>query len=172
MSIIHALDFTNNTTITLRISSHQKTLLQLKDFTNSLLKDLSDTNLKKHLSLAIDEMLQNAYEHGNLEISSEEKRKLLENNGLAAELSKRENEFGKREIVLEIQLTKEDICIKVSNQGKSFDWEALIDDIKKNHSIDKIVETSGNGIPLLLKISDEFYYENNARVCIFKKRIG
>jgi anti-sigma regulatory factor (Ser/Thr protein kinase) len=171
MDFCKALDFTKSIDITFCVTSHQKTIHMLKKETTSLLSSLPDRSTCKQLILVIDEMLQNAYEHGNLELLSEEKISHQQLNTLSDILLEKERKYGEREITLSISLSATEICIKVRNEGPGFDWEKVLEKSLHGSVQTRDISTTGNGIPLLLKISDELKFEDSGRVCIFKKNL-
>jgi two-component system, sensor histidine kinase LadS len=171
MDLFQALKYTKNIDITFSVTSHQKRLNQLRTLLASLLSTIPDKTVYRQLNLVIDEMLQNAYEHGNLELSYEDKSKFQQLNTLSGILQKKEEEYGSREILLSLHLSKKEICIKVSNEGPGFNWKALLDRISEEQNLTKEINPSGNGIPLILKIADELDFEENGRVCTFKKHL-
>src|SRR5690606_14699833 len=83
----------------------------------------------KQLRTAIDEVLQNAYEHGNLEISQSEKLLLTENGTLEEELKTREVIFKNRYITLQINLTPSLITVKIQDEGLGFDYLSIKHDL-------------------------------------------
>lgn len=162
-----------NCDITFVISSQQKNIKKLKNIASETLLHFFSGSLHKQLFLVIDEMLQNAHEHGNLEITSEVKKELLLAGIFDQTLTKRELQFGDREIKLEMQITSEMIQIAVHNEGSGFDWNSLKTSLTQSLSSCENFEIrySGNGIPLLLKIADEFDFCDQGKKCIFKKKL-
>lgn len=77
----------------------------------------------------ITELLINAVEHGNLEISFEEKTELLNSNRWLAEVEARLKEAPYRNRVVSVTLEKKltGFVLKVVDQGKGFDWRGYLD---------------------------------------------
>jgi anti-sigma regulatory factor (Ser/Thr protein kinase) len=161
----------NNKKFKFQSKSRQKSIVELKGRLSTIVKSLLSTDTSRILLLAIDELVQNAYEHGNLELSSDLKNRLIANNTFVEELYNREKEHGEKEISVEIDLSNQLACITVSDQGKGFEWRSLFEKLEDSNSINKELATSGNGLALLKKLADEFYYEDQGRTSIFKKRL-
>lgn len=114
---------------------------------------LRDTELKLFL-LAIDEVLQNAYEHGNLEISNQEKKILLENDQLDIELKSREQKFSNRKINIQLNLEKHLLKISVTDEGQGFDWRNSKLNNKENTSLHE------RGLSIIQAASDKIEFND------------
>ncbi|MCS5711836.1 ATP-binding protein [Candidatus Berkiella aquae] len=82
---------------------------------------------EKKIELGLNEVFFNAIEHGNLNISNKEKTELRVQNHWQEEIQKRLNEPEHRLKYVDVQvdITPDLICIKVTDQGNGFDWKAL-----------------------------------------------
>jgi anti-sigma regulatory factor (Ser/Thr protein kinase) len=76
------------------------------------------------VAVGIWELLSNAVEHGNLEISFEEKTALLERGAFAAEVDRRLSlpQYAKRLVLVDFELTGSRIRLTVTDQGRGFDF--------------------------------------------------
>jgi anti-sigma regulatory factor (Ser/Thr protein kinase) len=159
--------------ITFKVSSHLKRLTRLRQVSASCLDTMFSKKLSQQLMLAIDEMLQNAYEHGNLEIPFEEKRKLIDSGSFDSTLVQKEKMFGTREILLSISVSEKEIRIYVKNEGPGFEWKKFMPDASCRKDTQEVHhEPSGNGFLLLSGIADEFFFEEDGRLCIIKKNLS
>lgn len=88
-------------------------------------KLFSDTYL---LEIAVYEAVFNAIEHGNLEITGEEKSALLEKGEYDVFLKKLINQFpcAKRRVRITSTIDDEKQVIEIRDQGKGFDWEKAL----------------------------------------------
>ena len=77
----------------------------------------------------IAELIINAVEHGNLQISYEEKTKLIEAGKWREELNRRAKQPEYKEKKVEIVFSKdgEDYSLKISDQGNGFAWKKFLD---------------------------------------------
>ena len=98
--------------------------------------------------LSVDEVLQNAYEHGNLELSNTEKKNLLEQDLLDLELKKREDLFFKRRISIKVEVKNEGLSLSVTDQGKGFDWR------KSQASTNDQTSLHGRGLSIIKAATD------------------
>jgi anti-sigma regulatory factor (Ser/Thr protein kinase) len=160
----------NEIDTTLACRSHQKSLQSLKHAISDILKEFLETAVPQHLTLAIDEILQNAYEHGNLEISREEKELLVQKNLFEKVLLEREKQFGDRSIETRIKLHSSILEIHIKDQGNGFDWQKVKSDLLKTDK-NLLPEISGHGLLLVEKIASSLEFKDGGRVCIFKKNL-
>jgi len=86
------------------------------------------------------ELLLNAVEHGNLEISFEEKTQLLHDNKWAEEIARRQNlpENKGKTVDVIFQRQGETLLVQITDKGKGFDWRRYWD-------IDPARATAGHG---------------------------
>ncbi|MCC5874754.1 MAG: response regulator [Candidatus Sumerlaeia bacterium] len=98
-----------------------------------------------NVRLGLEELLMNAVEHGNLEISSDEKRRLLKDNGsmrILFEERAKSAVYSARTVRVEASLSL-DVCEwTITDQGGGFDHEHLPDPT----SPEGVEELSGRGI--------------------------
>ena len=79
--------------------------------------------------LGLVELLVNAVEHGNLEISYEEKTQLNERNEMDEEIARRlssPDNVGKS-VLVKFERSAEAIQITITDQGQGFDWQSFLD---------------------------------------------
>ena len=83
----------------------------------------------KSAELALTELMLNAIEHGNLEISFEEKGEILENGAIVDELARRLEmpRYRDRTARLEILDFPDEIVVLIADDGDGFDWKAFLD---------------------------------------------
>ncbi len=75
--------------------------------------------------MGLFELLMNAIEHGNLEIGSEQKRKLLAEDQLADEIETRLSRvgLGARRVTVDVSRTDDAILYTIADEGGGFDWQ-------------------------------------------------
>ena len=126
-------------------------------------------NAIAQLRLVISELLINAIEHGNLDITYEDKLLKLQDDVyfdyMTQKINKNDNKDKK--IKVEFMVNSERIVIKISDQGKGFDHKKYL-----SRSAEQITEESllqhGRGILLARQIFDEIKYNDkgNQVLCI------
>lgn len=79
--------------------------------------------------IGLRELVVNAVEHGNLEISFDEKTELLASGEWQAEIERRLGmmELRDRFATVELRLDGDSYTIEIIDQGKGFDWNAFLD---------------------------------------------
>lgn len=136
-----------------------------------VLKRLPQMNTKNLLSLrlAIYEMLFNALEHGNLEISYEKKQSLLQSKENYFDyLEKRCQQlpFKNRKIFFEYNYEKPVLTIFIQDEGKGFDSKKFL---KNSHTKKNPFVQNGRGILISQLSLDELSYNKTGNQVIFKK---
>jgi DNA-binding response OmpR family regulator len=105
----------------------------------------------------LQELLVNAVEHGNLEISYAEKSSLMACNDWRHEVLRRLQmpAYRDRYVVVHYQRGTDTIQFTITDQGQGFDWERYLD-----FSPDRAFDLHGRGIAMASKISfDRLRYE-------------
>jgi len=100
--------------------------------------------------LGLVEVLMNAVEHGNLQISYEEKSQLDENGQLDAEIERRQSlpEFASKLVEVAFVRQETGVQITITDQGVGFDWQSYLT-IDENRAFD----SHGRGIAMAKLIS-------------------
>lgn len=116
----------------------------------------------------IMEILNNAIEHGNLGISYQEKSELHDNDKLMEEIFRRLDtpEYKDKFVKVNFERNEERIEIRISDQGKGFDWKRYlsIEAMTKN-----AFKTHGRGIFMAKKLSfDDLTYIDEGRTAIIR----
>lgn len=112
-------------------------------------------------TVGILELLVNAVEHGNLEISYAEKGRLLESGGLAAEMNRRLQlpEFSARIAKARFRRRRAAMEIEIEDEGPGFDFEPFL-------TLDRarLFESHGRGILMANAALDIHYFAPGNRV--------
>ena len=123
-------DEINQTTRTLALMQNGyfefRTLQQSKELAALLANASSDP---ERVVLGLSELLTNAIEHGNLEISYDDKTVLIENDNWLNEVEARLEmpEYKDRMASIEIQRSGNELRYIVRDGGKGFDWQKYVD---------------------------------------------
>lgn len=101
------------------------------------------------VALGLSELLVNAIEHGNLNITYQEKSKLLETGNWNAEIERRLKDERYKDRLVEIlfQRVENQIEITITDQGNGFDWNKYLTD-----DADKGSDMHGRGIAVAAAI--------------------
>ncbi len=119
---------------------------------NAPLTDSERTNIE----LGLDELITNSIEHGNLEISFDEKVAAADSNKISELYQERMNfpEFGKRKIIVDY-IQKDGYCEWViTDEGRGFDWKSVPDPTQGA----QLMELNGRGIFITNFLFDEMEY--------------
>ncbi len=126
-----------------------------------------NNNDRINTELGLVELITNAFEHGNLEISLKDKTKALENNQLEALYqSKMEDErLASRGITIDFTKDKTGCEWEITDDGNGFDWENLPDPT----AAENIMELNGRGIFISSFLFDEIEYSGKGNTVRVKK---
>jgi len=97
----------------------------------------------------LSELLVNAIEHGNLDLSYDEKSLLHEHGNWKSELDRRQNlpDYKNRVAQIEITRTSELVRFKITDQGNGFDWQPFMD-----FDAERMMDSHGRGIAVANKL--------------------
>ncbi|PHR57085.1 MAG: hypothetical protein COA44_06755 [Arcobacter sp.] len=141
----------------------------ISDFHNYLEEQGIDPIHTAKLGMIFSEMMMNAYEHGNLGISNEEKRKLLLEGKLESTFKERELKYGKRRIKIHyfVHTQGEGKCLKfdIEDEGEGFDTKIFKKLIFDTTSL------NGRGFKIAKKMVDAIYYSPKGNHVILHKYI-
>ena len=119
-------------------------------------RGLIQTAKKYAIIFALNELLINAIEHGNCEITAEEKKTwLVEDKKIIdlVELKKQNPKIASRIVTLEYELLETKVQITITDKGKGFDFIHYL-----NNDIQNITGYSGRGILMTKCFIDAIYY--------------
>lgn len=145
----------------------------IPSFVKSVVDDMGvgiDNRRREGLQLALREILLNAVEHGNLEVSFQEKTDATERGSLDGLLAQRLDDpvLSARQVFVDVTRTEEQIHVLVKDQGRGFDWRSIPDptdpaNLLRSHgrgvllahlSVDELsFNDAGNQVTLVLKMS-------------------
>ena len=109
------------------------------------------------LTLGLTELFINAVEHGNLGISYQEKTALVNDDCWEKEVNTRINLKEHRDKLVRVKINhdKDKLIIKISDEGKGFDWEQYME-----ISPDRAFDSHGRGIAMSRMLSfDSIEYQ-------------
>jgi DNA-binding response OmpR family regulator len=133
-----------------------RTLNEAKELAQGLAKMFP---APKRVIVGLTELLVNAVEHGNLNISYEEKSKLVIKGTWLNEVEHRLSlaEFKDKNVRVILHRTSHKISIKITDEGEGFDWARYLE-----FSPERAFDPNGRGIAMSKKASfDTLNYEGN-----------
>ncbi len=122
--------------------------------------------------MGLFELLMNAIEHGNLEIGSEQKRKLLAEDRLADEIETRLSQAGfkARTVTVDVFRTEDAILYTIADEGDGFDWQRYAE-VDPDSSLND--GELGRGIMLAREIGfDSLAYKGNGNTVVASIRLS
>ncbi|TDR70553.1 ATP-binding response regulator [Paludibacterium purpuratum] len=113
----------------------------------------------ERVATGLFELLVNAIEHGNLQLTYAEKTRLQAEGTWEAELERRLNDptLGQHQVTLHYRRSRETISFTITDQGAGFDWQHFLDTEAISY-----LESHGRGILIARKLSfDDVHYQGN-----------
>ena len=104
----------------------------------------------ENVVIGLHELLLNAVEHGNLDITYTEKTELLRDAGWKEEIERRLSlpEYRKKFATLSFRATQAALVVQIKDAGRGFDWKKYLD-----FSADRATDLHGRGIAASRMIS-------------------
>ncbi len=122
------------------------------------------------IETALQEAIYNAIEHGNLEITREKKRELINNSKfdefLEEKISSQKN--CKRKVYILSIVSNDALRVEIEDEGKGFDWKKELD-ILKSEKGSLLEKYSGFGLKIILEAFDEVIYNEKGNKLILVK---
>jgi CheY-like chemotaxis protein/anti-sigma regulatory factor (Ser/Thr protein kinase) len=128
-----------------------------------------DINDRTNIELGLIELITNAIEHGNLAITSKEKKDALENNTIQQLYNDRmvDPVFSSRKLFVEFKKDESSFQWIISDEGMGFDILSV-----PNPTIDgNLLELGGRGIFISRFLFDELEYMGSGNIVRVKKNI-
>ena len=135
------------------------------DITSNLTHLFSDKDIF-NISLGLSELLTNAVEHGNLELSYNDKTRFLHEGTYYEEIQKRANiePYKNRKVVVSCMINDNELKFVIKDDGAGFDWRNL----PSPESI--LSECHGRGITITRHYFEEISFnEMGNEVTLVKK---
>ncbi|MDX9703825.1 MAG: ATP-binding protein [Candidatus Auribacterota bacterium] len=148
-----------STVIAERIITVENDILAIEPMVHKLtatFKDLFDCDELHTIAIGLTEMLINAIEHGNLELSYQEKSRLLDDGLYYEELKRRQflPEYQNRKVTLRYKVTGNNLIISIKDDGNGFDWRGL------TPARDRVTDVHGRGICMTRYYFDEVRFND------------
>ncbi len=128
---------------------------------------LFDENEAVRIASAVDEAVSNAYYHGNLEVSSDLREEDANAYHDLANQRREEEPYMHRKIHVSLSFSKEQISVKVRDEGPGFDPSSLPDPTSPGY----LQRASGRGVLLMRSFMDEIRYNSIANEVNMTKRV-
>jgi hypothetical protein len=155
-------------------SSHRldNSILEANCYSNLLCNYLYNANKidadgKMHINIALTEMLINAIEHGNCDISYNEKGAWLEDGGMISGLIEKKCQdpaVRNRRVTFEYTITPAKSTFFIADEGRGFDWRRTKDPAKKEN----VLELHGRGIKLTRKYTKNLTFNDKGNEVSFE----
>ncbi len=151
--------------------SFENNLLDIHFYSSFLVSYLYNTNRistadRFNLQIALSELLNNALEHGNLEISYEEKTNWMEKNGEIISLIEKKRhlpKFQNRKISISYILNQNYCSFTIHDDGDGFDWKKYI-----QKTTQETTELHGRGIQLSSQMLESISYNEKGNEVTLK----
>lgn len=149
---------------TFEINSNKLELEKLHDQLSELVNSICNQQESRQIILALDECLNNAYEHGNLELSHSDKSKFLDNESFENELRNREGLHSHRKITVCFIYQDKMLTFSIKDEGKGFNWR------KQQTSLDPDM-LHGRGLKIIASAFDVVRFNEVGNECVLSRKI-
>ncbi len=130
---------------------------------------LSPLEEKKFIAF-VSEFLMNAYEHGSLLISEEEKGRLIDDGTYQDTLAEREKKC-KAKIDVAVSTLPGEIAVNITDPGFGFNYEHYLH-MKEEEMMDRLLRPNGRGIHMALQYFDKISFGKGGSSVILIKKLG
>lgn len=138
----------------------------------AVLADIVEISERNKICVGIYEIIVNAIEHGNLEISFDEKQRALAQGKYETLINERaaNKTLGARNVYVTMQITERDIHFIVEDEGAGFDWETVREKLfYRNH--EALYRENGRGMFIAECYFDDISYNSKGNVAYLSKQI-
>lgn len=134
-----------------------------------LIRGLVSSRELQRIELALNEVVRNAYEHGNLGITFDEKATVCEAGSFDELLSKR-SEFAQKQgkrIRLHAAVSGGSLVCSVEDEGDGFDWRAML----ARNPLDDLTSLNGRGLFLIARTFEKVEYNEKGNKITLTKTL-
>jgi len=166
----HALQSCKTSQFNFQIGNSADEMLSLVKFHQSVLDSASDFKRSDvfKIAVAIEELLQNAVVHGNLEVSSKLRDRSSTEFQDMINQRRRESSYADRRVTLLSEIKRERVSIKITDQGPGFDPASLPDPTDPEY----FLRPHGRGIFLVRAYMDEVAYNSSGNEVTISKQVA
>lgn len=152
---------------TLKIESKIEIVHVVADMLKRETSAIFDESERVGIELGLAELITNAIEHGNLEISFAEKSRAMEKNQLEKLFEEREEnaKLGSRKVTIDFKQNENSCEWLITDEGEGFDWKAVPNPLESQG----LEELHGRGIFISRFQFDEMEYLGNGNIVRLKK---
>lgn len=118
------------------------------------------------VAVSIEEALQNAIVHGNLEISSRLREANDDQFNQLLEIRQEQSPYQERQVRLEASITRNSVMLVIADEGPGFDLNKLPDPTSQEH----LLLPHGRGLLLMRAFMDEVHYTPPGNVLTLRKQ--
>ena len=164
------LQYFTNEHSTYNIGNYLSTVEEISHrITRNLNKYIDGTELNM-IRLALREILINAIEHGNLEISFDDKTEALQSENYFKLISAKQHDaqMGQRQVEVEYRITNSSAIFKITDQGKGFDHKKIMEKVS---TANEEMLSHGRGIIMANSVFDEITFSKKGNQVLLIKNL-
>lgn len=161
------------------ISEQQKfridnSLVTADEITHRLTRNVSKYLPSREITMlrvALREIIINAIEHGNLDISFEDKSKAMMENRYIHFIAERQKDpvCRNRRVTIDYEVTPEKVIYHVADEGRGFDYKSMLN--KNVEMLNENMSTHGRGLRLCQEFFDEVIYNDCGNEVFLTKQL-
>lgn len=153
---------------TVRFQSDIELIPMIVDQLMREVEGIFEDNERVGIELGLSELITNSIEHGNLEISYQQKSAALDSNNLSELYTDRQSDprFSSRQVHIEFEMDTECCQWTIIDEGNGFDWETV-----KNPLVEEgLLGLHGRGIFISRFQFDDLHYLGNGNTVVIRKK--
>lgn len=132
----------------------------------------TNPKVMNELLICLDEMVYNAYIHGSLKLTLQERNLCHEELRAVIDGKLAKDKIANKKVMLQFDIDNKNnmIEIRVSDEGDGFDYKNWMERIKDEPFLD--IESHGRGLSLLYHLCESLHFEDGGSTVIVKKNLN
>ncbi len=166
------LEFVETERLSLNVDNYITMVGDIVDRLTSNVKRFLDEGDVMMLKMGLNEMVVNAMEHGNLNVTFDEKTRAQEEGRLFDFMSERRQlpEYSGKKVMIDYHLDSEKVIYRITDMGPGFDYKKIMDRVKNEVNQQEL--THGRGIIMTQAVFDKVEYNKKGNQVLLMKNFN
>ena len=166
------LDYVGTERLSLKVENYITMVGDIVDkLTSSLRRYLEESDVMM-IKMGLNEMIVNAMEHGNLNVTFDEKTKAQEEGRLFDFMSERRQlpEYSEKKVLIDYFFDETKVIYRITDMGPGFDYQKIMDRVK--NEVNQQSLSHGRGIIMTQAVFDRVEYNNKGNQVLMMKEFN
>jgi len=166
------LDFVETERLSLRVDNYIAMVGDIVDRLTSNLKSCLDDGDVMMVKMGLQEMIINAMEHGNLNVTFDEKTKAQEDGRLFEFMSERRQlpEYRDKKVMIDYFFDESKVLYRITDMGSGFDYSKIMDRVK--NEVNQNLLSHGRGIIMTQAVFSSVEYNRKGNQVLLIKEFS